>query len=191
MKIITANPIIIDEEKVSPSDEYLNISGSDNSEAIRQFQIYANKRGYSPKLPENGIWTTDTANAAKIYGADFDSFAKMVLGIQTWLVTPYTKKEPPIAEQEERKKRGEFWNKAKGAWEKVQDSGLLQSVGNLLSRGRQNPNWQQQSQWGSQPQRGSQPPVDTRRQRNTNTALIVGGILVVGIVAFVALRKKK
>lgn len=191
MKIITANPIIIDEEKVSPSDEYLNISGGDNSEAIRQFQIYANKKGYSPRLPENGIWTTDTANAAKIYGAEFDSFAKMVLGITTsTLVTP-TKREPSIAEQEERKKRGEFWNKAKGTWEKVQESGLLQSVANLLSGNRQNPNWQQQPQWGGQPQWGSQPFVDTRRQRNTNTALIVGGILVVGIVAFVALRKKK
>jgi hypothetical protein len=76
MKIITANPIL-----QMSSLGYSNITGTDNTEAIKQFQIFANKKDANLKLTENGVWNQATADASVKYGADFDKFAKLMLGI--------------------------------------------------------------------------------------------------------------
>jgi hypothetical protein len=49
-----------------------NVSTSSNplitKEKVLAFQKYANNKGYSPKLTEDGIWGSKTAAAFKVYG---------------------------------------------------------------------------------------------------------------------------
>lgn len=160
MKVVTSNPIIIDDQKVSPEDYYLNISGSDTRDLIREFQSYANSMGHTPKLTEDGMWSAQTAAAAVKYGKEFDK----------------------------QKGKGQFWDKAKGAWEKVQQSGLLQSIANLLSTGKK----PDTNSMGSFDPSMNYPSVDTNKKSNNGMkiALAVGAVVLVGVIIFVAMKKK-
>lgn len=69
MKVISANPILVDNRRVNSNDMYLSIDGADKKE-VMSFQEYANSKGAG--LVVDGIYDPKSKAAYKKYGADWE-----------------------------------------------------------------------------------------------------------------------
>lgn len=119
MLIKTINPIYVNGAKESRPSEYLSFDASKASQRqILAFQQWHNKKGYTPKLVEDGVVTKgkNTEKAIAKYGSEFDNVVATMTGILTGGVSTggNTSTAPSTAEQIEQAKQGKVWDKAKG-----------------------------------------------------------------------------
>lgn len=209
--VTTKYPIIIDGARISPRDEYLAISGSDSPDMITAFQNWVNEQkggrdtlfGGKKLLDTDGKWGYAERQAAKDYGTEFDQFwaafqaasgAALTATTNIQSYRPAYTAEPSAEEQAEREKRGEFWDRARNTWVRAQESGVLDMLGGLFNRDRGNQAGRQYG-YGYQMPTTQYPPVSTQPQetgmsRGTKTALIVGGVALVGLAAYLIISRK-
>jgi hypothetical protein len=187
MKVITEFPVYIDSRLVGGTD-WLNLDGSSAQSDILAFQKFANSKGYSPRLVEDGVWGRKTKAAFSALGSQFG--APLVTSSQTILPTPNTTTAPtPTATQQaEAKKKGFNWDKAKGVWVKAGELGITDKLLGLF---------------GITPKPDSSmpdvstgvtdvAPTEKKGMSKTTKLLIAGaGVLVVGLIIFAATRPKK
>lgn len=204
MKIVTSYPVKIVSGKVRKLDYMSSIDGK-NSNQVMAFQKYANSKGAN--LTVDGKWTrkdgkkSNTQIAYDKYGAEWE---KSVINAQT--STPSvsstsvgTKPEtvvvtdapnvptgsvPTSTQVEEQKKKGVFWDKAKGVWVRAKDSGMLDNLANYFGLNTGAP---------TDPTVDTNtPPIDDKPKmsKGLKIGLIVGGVVLLGIIVFVATRPK-
>ncbi len=91
-----------------------------------------------------------------------------------------TGSQPTAAQIEQQKKKGVFWNKAKGVWVKAKEAGIFDWLGNVL---------------GITPAAGQTPIEEEPRSRKmgsgVQTAIIIGGIVIVGLFLYSQSKKSK
>jgi hypothetical protein len=166
MEVKTANPVVIDNTKISTIDSIVN-------EPLDEVE-----NSY-----DAGNLKVTTANPVIYSDANVldDSFYSNIGG----------DKEPSIQEKLDRKqKRKEFWNKAKGTWEKISQSPAAQFALQQLAA------YQAQKQGitdGSQIQPSKEVVSSDSQAQNqsmsktTKIVLGVAGVLVVGLIIYAVL----
>ena len=115
MKVTTANPVIIDDIKVDPIDMYLSAEGNADEETYTEGDLKVTTM--------NPVIINDTNVSPKDYYSNYGG----ALGQSTQQISQLQTKlnqSPSLEEQLKAKKKGQFWNKAKGAWEKISNSPL-------------------------------------------------------------------
>lgn len=168
MNIKTSYPVIIDNEKLSPSDYYSNAAGT--------------------STPENytaGDVSVTTAYPVVIDGSDVspnDYYAN-------------ADGEPSMPDQAAAKQKGLFWDKTKGAWAKISNSPgaqfALEKVAEFMKM-KQGGGFGG-GYTGGLPDSTPTPapaPASEPMSKTTKIVLIVGGVLVVGLVVLGLLSKK-
>jgi len=88
--------------------------------------------------------------------------------------------QPTAAQIEQQKKKGVFWNKAKGVWVKAKEAGIFDWLGNIL---------------GVTPTTTETPIEEEPRSRKmgsgVQTAIIIGAVVVVGLFLYSQSKKGK
>lgn len=193
MKVLTSYPIIVNGQKISSQDYYANISGSDTSALILAFQKYANQQGYTPRLAEDGIWSSETENAAKIHGANFDALMIQARGLTNTpkVGVPSQSTQPSQKVKEDMEKRGYRWDKVKGWVTSDTTKGILEGLGSftqgLFTRTPETPIFA-----------GTPTPTDAmilaeeeRKRKRRRTTIIVSVVAVAAVVVGVMYFKNK
>ncbi len=131
MKVITANPIVINNKRISPTSMYLSFSGTTPGE-IKSFQAWYNSKGYTPKLAVDGVNGPMTSAAIAKYGSQFDaSFTSVPKApdISSSGIPPYMSVPPTSGAKTTAAQRAE---KAKAIAGTVKESGLIDSFLNKI-----------------------------------------------------------
>lgn len=172
MKVTTSNPVIIDDVKVDPIDMYLPAEGS-TEESYQAGDI---------KVSTINPVIIDEKNASP---EDFYSNLGGVTGSAADQMQKMSQNVPSMESQAKAKQKGQFWNKAKGAWEKISNSPAaqfaLQQVATYLAQrqGGGQDTFTQQNQPPPPP-----PPVDEPMKLGTKIAIGVGAALVIGLIIY-------
>ena len=235
MKVTTINPVIVNGKHESEPSKYLSADGDDyygadgddyynaegdyydfdgktaNSAQILAFQKFANSKGYTPKLAEDGKYGAKTEAAIKVWGDAFDTLMTAAMGIGTTGIKKGTG-EPTVAAQVEQAKKGKVWDKAKG-WiqsDKAKDllaklqaaggiRGLFGSIFGSKGGGSGLPSTDaspiDNSGGGSGGGSGSgdgsgTPPPPKGMSKGMKIGIAVGAVVVLGIIIYVATRPK-
>ena len=168
MEIKTESPVIVDNNKISTINSIVN-------SPIKDFE-----NSY-----DAGNLKVTTANPVIYENAD--------IALEEFYSNAPGDKEPSIKEKLDRKaKRKEFWNNAKGKWEKISKSPAAQFALQQLAQyqaqkqgivdGSQNQTKEQITQPTTQPE--SQP-----MSKGMKITLVVAGVLVVGLIIYSVLSK--
>lgn len=165
MKVITENPVVINNKKVNRPSMYLSANGGDdedfydidgkNKSQVKAFQDWmdathpnwVNGKNLN-KGPGYGTYGPSTTKAYANYGAEYDAL-KSNTSTQTQTTqtqssntqqagsTQSTQSSDPnlsATDPKGQKKKGHFWNKAKGAWEAAkQGGGIFDTLKNKIS----------------------------------------------------------
>jgi len=131
MKVLTKSPVFINKKRVTNADLYMNFDANGkpvNEKEWKMFQVWHNKKGYTPALPEDGKAGLLTTGAWNKYSTNFISDVKAVAGFTATI----TGAEPTTEQKTEMNKKGFDWNKAKG-WVEVgtkagKDTGFFDAV---------------------------------------------------------------
>ena len=194
MKVITSNPVYVNKIRVAGEQDWLYVDGSSDKATILAFQKYANSKGWSPKLVEDGKWGAKTQAAAGIWGITFDSGTTSVIpsvappvipSVVPLVVPPGA--TPTVTQVAEAKKKGFTWDALAGGFVKAKESGLLDTVLGLFGKGSATPPVSTAA-----PYIPVTTPVEEKPKMSTGVkiALIGGGVLVVGVLIFALTRKK-
>lgn len=192
MKVITAYPIIMDGKTVgnkayNTTLDYSSAEGDPkiyqmlNAAQTKAFQKYANVKGISPKLTEDGLKGAKTAAAWKIYGDDFYKGAMGITSaIQTATTIPAT--DTSAANQDKMQKLGYYFDKAKGAYVKLKETGLFDGLLQKLGL--------------AQPTTDAGMPIieEEKKGMSNTTKILIGvgaGILVIGLIVLATRPKTK
>jgi len=155
-----------------------------------------------------GTYGPSTANAYFVYGAEWEALKNPPQGTPSVTptsttapsVTPVTTnvpqipagQQPTVAQLEEQKKKGIFWDKLKGTWITAKQSGVLDWLAGLV--GIKLPQGQQGNlppvgspQYGSNTTDGK----DRKLSRNAKIAIGLGGVLVVGLIIYSISKNRK
>lgn len=186
MKVITSNPVYVNKIRVAGEQDWLYVDGSSDKATILAFQKYANSKGWSPKLVEDGKWGAKTQAAAGIWGVTFDSGTPPVIPSVVPPVIP-PGATPTVTQVAEAKKKGFTWDALAGGFVKTKESGLLDTVLGLFGKGSATPPVSTAAPYIS-----VTTPVEEKPKMSTGVkiALIGGGVLVVGVLIFALTRKK-
>ncbi len=216
MRIVTSYPVKVINGKVRKLDYMSSIDGK-NKDQVKAFQkwvvetkgqnidFYSSKQKRTIKYPESmdGILLGKTKDLYNKFGAEWE---KSVISAPTGTTTTTTtttetKPEtvvvtnaptvptgsaPTPTQVEEQKKKGVFWDKAKGVWVKAKDSGMLDKLANYFGLNT-----------GVAPETNpvvdtNTPPIDDKPKmsKGLKIGLIVGGVVLLGVIVFVATRPK-
>ena len=168
MKIKTAYPVIVDNEKLDMNEYYANAAGT--------------------STPENytaGDVTVSTSYPVILDGSDVsprDYYAN-------------ADGEPSMPEQVAAKQKGLFWDKTKGAWSKISNSPgaqfALEKVAEFMKM-KQGGGFGGGYTGGLPDSTPTPAPATTPEpmSKTTKIVLIVGGVVVVGLVVLGLLSKK-
>jgi hypothetical protein len=175
----------INKVRTNPEEFYMNLTGTSSKADILAFQIFAIAKGEA--LTPDGLWGPKTSAAYTKWGNDWET-SKIVVPT----TPPPTTTIPPPTEQkkEEMKKKGLQWDKVKGTWMKVKDTGFLQGMfpglfanQNQTGPGPEMPVTTAPETPGADPKKGM--------SKGMKIGLIVGGVVLLGTVIYFATRKKK
>ena len=193
MKVITSYPVQVRRTPYASAGQFMSFDGKSASSAqVLAFQKFANSKGYSPKLVEDGKYGAKTEAAIKVWGAEFDkaaaSLGATMANIATGGASAPTA-QPSAAEIEKQKKAGKVWNAAKGVFEFAKEKGILDSVLGMFGMGSG-------SQSGSAA--STEPIADTttdggKKPMSTTTKVLigVGVVAVIGVVIYAVNKNKK
>jgi hypothetical protein len=154
LKVTTSNPIVINSDRISPQDEYLNAHGECGCGEL--------------KSRIGGGALDEAQEAADTAAAASESVS-----------------EPSRREQRRQAREGNFWNRAKGTWEKARDSGALDFIAGLLNQNRQQDTTDYSRDYT---------PVEREKEgmkKGTKIALVVGGVALVGTIIYLVVKNKK
>ena len=210
MKVITSNPLIINNKKISRTDMWLALDGNSSVEEKQTFQNWMDLKHPKWVKATNstlsngknlnkgggyGTFGTSTSKAWKLYGDEFTtSITNLVVNtptpeIEKALVgTNYSTSDPVTGE----KKKGMFFDKVKKLWIKASDSGLLIQLGQILGgllglkpteQPQQTPTWD-----GKTPEKGTE---QTPKKPLSTTAKIIIGVGIVFFIGVIALLISK
>lgn len=222
MKVISKNPVIINNEPVSEASKYLAMDGGEenyedyysfdggNPEQVKAFQdwmdmTYPTWYGGKPlnKGRGYGRMTRKTKKAARDKGKQFDKLVASG-GTRTYLgkVTPTTGEfEPPAGysatSPEGEKKKGHFWNKVTGGWEKTGDAlnkaqGFLNTLQGIFGtvegmRNQVQPDFSPSDRdFPTTP-----PPEEKKMSKGLKIGLIVGGVVVATIITVAIVKSAR
>lgn len=178
IKVLSKGNVIIGGKKINPDDFYMNLTGSSPKAEVLAFQVFAIAKGEA--LTPDGLWGAKTAAAYSKWGNDWET---------SKIVAPTTTTTPPTEQKkEEMKKKGLQWDKVRGTWMKVKDTGFLQGMfPNLFGN---------QNQTGPGPEmpisNTPEAPAPDKKgmSKGMKIGLAVGGVLLLGTVIYFATRKK-
>jgi hypothetical protein len=188
-----------------------------NSVDVKAFQNYALTKGadisyltYTGKrltgsAAANGVWHSGTQRAYAKYGAEWEALKNPPQGTPTITPTSTTApsvevvntnvpqvpagQQPTVAQLEEQKKKGIFWDKLKGTWIKAKQSGVLDWLAGLI--GIKKPQGELppvgSPQYGSNTTAGK----DRKLSKNAKIAIAIGSVLVVGLIIYSIRRNRK
>ena len=133
MKVTTMYPVIIDKQRKSYPEWYLNMDGK-NKQEVMAFQDWLDSKGYKwvngkalNKGYGYGNYGTSTTKAYAKYGSDYEkSLVKPTPAVGK--ATQTTTKEPTAETQKQMKEKGLFWNKLKGGWVQADEIGLIDKL---------------------------------------------------------------
>jgi hypothetical protein len=178
MKITTSNPVLIDEKKVDPIDMYLSAEGKSDEETYDTAGIKVTTMNPVIIDDKNASFEDFYSN----FGGVTSSAAQQVIEAQKKISGT-----PSMEQQAKAKQKGQFWNKAKGAWEKISNSPAAQFALEQLAtyfaqkRGGMGTN----DFSSSQPITSPPPPLDEEKMSTTTKVLLgVGGALVLGLIIY-------
>lgn len=181
MKITTINPVIIDDVQVDPIDMYLPADGNTEEETYSEGDI---------KITTMNPVVINDKNASP---SDYYSNAGGSINDATSAALSYSKQlsdSPSMESQLKAKKRGEFWNKAKGVWEKISNSPAaqfaLQQLSNYLAQ-KQGMAMGAGMDSGMGSASATTPPPPPKKEKmstGVKIALGVGGALVLGLIIY-------
>lgn len=174
MKVTTSNPVIIDDVKVDPIDMYIAAEGS-TEESYQAGDIKVSTI--------NPVIIDDKNVSPEDYYSNFgDATANAAQQI-----SQFAKNAPSMETQAKAKQRGQFWNKAKGAWEKISNSPAaqfaLQQVATYLAQrqgGGQDTFAQQNQQQNEIKDENKPEPM----KLGVKIAIGVGAALVIGLIIY-------
>lgn len=165
MKVTTNNPVIIDDIKVDPIDMYLSAEGTTEDETYNAGDI---------KVTTMNPVIIDEKNVSPL------EYYSNVPG-----------DEPSIqAKLDRKKKRQEFWNSAKGKWEKISNSPAaqfaLQQLDTYISQkqGMSGSGDYQATDENKDKSKDTTPPEEKKMSTGAKIALGVGAALVVGLIIY-------
>jgi len=128
----------------SSGEDFYNAEGDNyyyidkkNSSDVKAFQTYANSKG--AKLVVDGIWGSKTQSAYDKFGAEWEASRTTApsqapsLGMSPPVAPPPTStlptipqgQQPSVQQIEDAKKKGVFWDKAKGVWIQAKEIGAV------------------------------------------------------------------
>jgi hypothetical protein len=172
MNIKTPYPVIIDNEKLSPSDYYSNAAGTSTPENYTAGDI-----SVTTAYP---VVIDGTDVSSKDYYANADGAT------------------PSMADQAAAKQKGLFWDRTKGAWSKITNSPgaqfALEKVAEYLKLKQGGGYAGGGGYTGAIPDSTPTPTPTETPQPMSKTAKIIligGGVLVVGLVLVGIFAKKK
>lgn len=220
MKVITANPVIVNRKKIDNSSMYLSFDASGKPTTSKETQMFqdwmdAKYPGWVPSKDYPGgklnkgsgygkyPFGPSTANAWNKYGKEFVTSMKAMgntLGTIATTIAGVGSGEPSKAEQIEQAKQGKVWDKAKG-WvtsgkaaellAQVQAAGGIKAFLGSFLRGGQGT--QTTTDTGSTYTAPEVVQVETGKKWSTGKKVLVfgGGALVLGAIIYFATRKSK
>lgn len=178
MKVTTANPVIIDDIKVDPIDMYLSAEGNADEETYTEGDLKVTTM--------NPVIINDTNVSPNDYYSNYGG----ALGQSTQQISQLQTKlnqSPSLEEQLKAKKKGQFWNKAKGAWEKISNSPLANFALQQLAayQAQKLGGGMDMSSQGNFTQQQQQEQVEEKKMTTTTKILLgVGGALVLGLIIY-------
>jgi len=203
MKVLTSNPVYINDTQIDKPSEYLSFDGG-NTEQVKAFQDWMDleypgwyRGGNMNRGKKYGKMDFATKKANRKYGSQFDQLvgggSRKFLGT----VNPHTGEFTPPPGYSETAPNGEtragrFWNKAKGGWEKAETAlqrvqGFMDKVnqfGQMFGGGRQ----EVQPDWNNQP---TFEPEEKKMSKGLKIGLIIGGVALAGVVVFAIVKHSK
>jgi len=171
MKIKTAYPLIVDNDKLDMNEYYANAAGTS-----------------TPETYSAGDVSVSTSYPVVIDGTDVSSkdFYANADGAT-----------PSMPEQVSAKQKGLFWDKVKGGWSKISNSPgaqfALEKVAEFM-KNKQGGGFGSGGFTGGMPDSTPTPaptPAAEPMSKTTKIVLVVGGVLVVGLVLVGVFAKKK
>jgi len=216
MKVITSNPLYIDDRQVSEESKYLSFDGG-NTDQVKAFQDWMDishpgwyRGGNLNQGKKYGRMDRFTKKANRTYGGEFDGVISSggTRGSGTATTGNYLGKVNPITGEftppnanysntapDGRKKKGAFWNKAKGGWEKAQTvmsktQGVLDKVNSVFGMFGKGPGP------GTDVEADYTPTYDTSEEdegmsKGLKIGLIVGGVALTALVIILIVRQSK
>jgi hypothetical protein len=174
MKIKTAYPVIVENEKLDMSEYYANAAGTSTPESYSAGDV-----NVSTSYPV-------IINGSDVSPNDFYSNVD----------------EPPMPEQVAAKQKGMFWDKVKGGWSKISNNAgaqfALEKVAEFMKMkqggGFGGGGFGGGGFTGGLPDSTPTPaptPAAEPMSKTTKIVLVVGGVLVVGLVLVGVFAKKK
>lgn len=178
-------------------EDYFSIDAR-NTKEVQDFQIYANKMGYTPALVEDGLYfrkdgkESNTQRAYKQFGADWEKqrqSATGMVGTGTAITTDAPPSNSPAVsnatiqgtssgnaalfeqQKKEAESKGLVWDKAKGIFVQAKELGLFDFMLDKLGV-KQDPD-----------------PKPKKLNKTGKTVLIVGGVLIAGLIVYKLVKK--
>jgi hypothetical protein len=216
MRVVTLYPVKVMNGKIRKLDYMSSIDGKnkDQVKAFQEWVIKnkgvnldyisaTTKQWVRYPLSVDGIMGTKgkTFDAYKKYGAEWEKSVINAPTSTTTTTTTETKPEtvvvndapkvptgsdPTPTQVEEQKKKGVFWDKAKGVWVRAKDSGMLDRLANYFGLNT-----------GVAPETNpvvdtNTPPIDDKPKmsKGLKIGLIVGGVVLLGVIVYAVTRPK-
>ena len=201
MKVITGNPVIIDNNRVSSKDMWCSLDGKSSTTEVRAFQDWMDAKHPNWVNGSNlnkgsgyGTFGPSTSKAWASYGTEYSSNLTTAVGSALASAgSNLSTSNPKTGET----KKGMFWDKAKGVWVKAQQSGLLNQLGGLLGGllGKNGATGSAGQTWTGEtpaPAPSSTTPEQPGKQPMSMTTKVligVGVVAVLGVIIYVATKK--
>jgi hypothetical protein len=194
MKILTKQPVYVNKKRVTTSDFYMSFDATgkpENEKEWKMFQVWHNKKGYTPALTEDGKVTDATNQAWGKYSSGFISDVKAVAGFTATI----TGSDPTPEQKAEMNKKGYDWDKTKG-WIDVstkagKESGFFDALFNKA--GLTTPPNLATTPGVPVVAGKTQAEIDAeeKKKKQRRTLIIVGSIAAVAVIAMLVFIRKK
>lgn len=172
MKVKTSNPVMIGNKVVNGNDEFFNAEGVEYVENPEDTYTEGDFK-IQTSYP---VIVDDKALSPKEYYLNVNG-------------TDAKKTAPSMDKQVDAKKKGMFWDKVKGGWQKISNSPAaqfaLQQVGAYMAQNSGAP--VQSAPVQSMPTPATDEP--TTMSKGVKIALIVGGVAVAGLIIYSIIGK--
>lgn len=193
MKILTKQPVYVNKKRVTTSDFYMSFDATGKPQTEKEwkmFQVWHNKKGFTPALTEDGKLTDATSQAWTKHSSGFISDAKAVAGFTATIVGS----EPTPEQKAEMNKKGFDWDKTKG-WIDVstkagKESGFFDAVFNKM--GLTTPPNLATTPGAPVVAGKTQAEIDAeeKKKKQRRTLIIVGSIAAVALIGMLVFIRK-
>lgn len=197
MIVKTINPVIINKKRISVPSKYLSFVGTGISvDELKAFQSFANSKGWSPALVEDGKWGKFTQKAIDSLGAEYDKVlaGKTSTGGTTGSTGGSTGDvtkgvTPSVDEQNRMAKVGKVWEKGKGWVTSGKAKNFLDNAKGLFGGlfGGANATTDNTSTYVA-PE--TTPEAKKGLSKGAKIGIAVGVALVLGLIVYKVTRKK-